>query len=105
MAIQPNIARMLAPLTDPIMADFVANLDPINQLAEDSPGFVWRLKGDGNDATSLRPFDDDLMLVNMSMWEDVALLQAYVYGSTHTPILRPRKEWFATVNDFMVVLW
>ena len=102
---QLNIARMLAPLTDPVMADFVANLDPINQLAEDSPGFVWRLKGDGNDATSLRPFDDDFIIVNMSTWANLEALQAYVYRSAHTGFLRRRKEWFSKMSDAMVVLW
>ncbi len=43
---------MLAPVDNPVMADFVANLDYINGLAESAEGFVWRLKGDGNDATS-----------------------------------------------------
>ena len=102
---QLNIARMLAPLTDPSMADFVANLDPINQLAEDSPGFVWRLKGSGNDATSLRPFDDDFLIINLSVWTSLEALQGYVYHSDHTAFLRRRKEWFSKMADAMVVLW
>lgn len=53
---QLNIARMLAPIDSPVMADFVANLDRINQLAEKSDGFVWRLKDDTNNATSIRIF-------------------------------------------------
>jgi Domain of unknown function (DUF3291) len=47
---QINIARMVAPLTDPVMADFVANLKPINALAEASPGFVWRFQTEQGDA-------------------------------------------------------
>ncbi|CAN5370064.1 hypothetical protein BH09BAC4_BH09BAC4_47930 [soil metagenome] len=73
---QLNIARMLAPaIGHPFMADFVSQLDSINQLAEQSDGFVWRLKGDGNDAISLRPFDDERIIVNMSVWSSVEQLR------------------------------
>lgn len=102
---QLNIGRVRAPLTDPVMADFVNNLDAINALAEDSAGFVWRLKGDGNDATSLRPFDDEQIIVNMSVWENVESLRHYVYRSAHTDFLRRRKEWFDKMDELIVVLW
>ena len=67
---QINIARIRAPLTDPIMADFVANLTPINELADTSPGFVWRLQTEQGDATAVRAYEDDLIIVNLSVWED-----------------------------------
>ena len=87
------------------MKDFVDNLDRINALAEASPGFVWRLMGEGNDATSLRPFPDDMVIVNMSVWVDLEHLREYVYKTAHAEILRRRKEWFESVKDAMVVLW
>ena len=65
---QVNIARMLAPLTDPIMAGFVVELDAINALADNSPGFLWRLQTPEGNATDIRPFEDDLILVNLSLW-------------------------------------
>src|SRR5258708_11910628 len=65
-----NIARMLAPLTDPLMAEFVAQLDAINALADTSPGFLWRLQTPEGNATALRPFEDDLILVNLSRSEE-----------------------------------
>ena len=80
---QLNIATLKAPLDSPELKDFVDNLDRINALAESSPGFVWRLVGDGNDATSLRPLGDNV-IVNMSVWRDVPALLAYVYNSAHT---------------------
>ena len=91
---QINIARMRAPLTDPIMADFVAQLAPINALADASPGFVWRLQSESGDATSLRPYGAEPILVNMSVWESVEDLRQYVYRSAHTGVLRDRREWF-----------
>lgn len=101
---QLNIATMKEPLDSPVMADFVANLDRINSLAETSPGFVWRLKGDGNDATSLRPLAPEV-IVNMSVWKDVASLNHYVFKTAHLEIMRRRKEWFERMRDAYAVLW
>jgi hypothetical protein len=102
---QLNIAKMRFPLESPEMADFVNNLDRINALADASEGFVWRLQGEGNDATSLRPFEDDFIIVNMSVWDNLESLKQYVYKSAHTDILKRRTEWFEKVQEAMVVLW
>lgn len=101
---QLNVAVMKEPLESPSMADFVANLDRINALAEASPGFVWRLQTDGGDATALRPMGEDT-LVNVSVWQDVESLKKYVYESAHVEIMRRRKEWFERMREAYVVLW
>jgi hypothetical protein len=101
---QLNIAVMKEPLDSPRMADFVANLERINALAESSPGFVWRLQTDEGDATALRPLGDQT-LVNMSVWKDVASLNHYVYKTAHVEIMRRRKEWFERMSDASMVLW
>ena len=87
---QINIAKLKAPIDSPELEDFVDNLDRINALAEGSDGFVWRLKGEGNDATSLRPFGDDV-IVNMSVWRDVEALKDFAYRSGHVEIMRRRR--------------
>ncbi len=69
---QVNIARMHAPLSDPLMAGFVAELDAINALADNSTGFVWRLQTSEGNATDIRPYEDDLILVNLSLWASLA---------------------------------
>jgi hypothetical protein len=103
---QLNIAKFRAPMDDPMLADFVAALDPINHLAEDAPGFVWRLTDEGsNDATSITFYDDPLLLVNMSVWVDVESLRNYVYRSAHTDLLRRRREWAITLDESHLVLW
>lgn len=102
---QINIARMVAPLDSPVMHDFVANLDRVNALAEAAPGFVWRLKGDGNDATSLRPYADDRIIVNMSVWESIEALHQYTYYSGHVEIFRRRTEWFEKMTAPAIALW
>ena len=91
---QVNIARMLAPLTDPLMAGFVAELDAINALADDSPGFLWRLQTPEGNATDIRPYEDDLILVNLSLWASLADLTAFVYTSRHRQVLQQRQQWF-----------
>jgi heme-degrading monooxygenase HmoA len=102
---QVNIARMLAPLEDDLMADFVARLDEINALADSAPGFIWRLQtGEGN-ATYLRPYDDDRILFNMSVWQSLDALQAYVYSSDHTDVMRQRLRWFERPDQMHLALW
>ena len=101
---QLNIATLKAPLDDPIMAEFVANLDRINTLADQSPGFVWRLQSEQGNATELRPFGDEI-LVNLSVWQNVDALRQYVYRSAHTDIMRRRKQWFERMTEAYMVLW
>ena len=102
---QLNIGVIKGPMDSPVMADFAANLDRINAVAEQSPGFVWRLQTDEGDATSIRPFDDENMLVNMSVWRDVESLKKYVYTSAHVDLMRRRREWFAPMREAFLVLW
>lgn len=102
---QINIARMLGPIDSPVMADFVADLDRINTLAENASGFVWRLKTDSGDATSIRPFDDDFIIVNMSVWTNVEALFQYAYYSGHADVYRRRAEWFEKMTMPAVVMW
>ena len=101
---QLNVALMKSPIDSPLMADFVANLDRINALAEAAPGFVWRLQTADGDATALRPMGDDV-LINISVWTDVASLSAYVYGAAHVEIMKRRKEWFDQMREAHLVLW
>ncbi|CAN7355177.1 DUF3291 domain-containing protein [Phenylobacterium sp. LjRoot225] len=102
---QINIARLLAPIDAPETAEFVANLDRINALAEGSPGFVWRLIGDGDDATNLQAFDDPAIITNMSVWENLDHLAAFVYRSAHRDVMRRRKEWFSPTETYMALWW
>ncbi len=102
---QVNIARMRAPIDDPLMASFRAKLDEVNAAAEQSSGFVWRLQDDTGDATAIRAFEDPLILINMSVWRDLESLQDYTYRSTHLAVLRDRKHWFEKMDGPPVALW
>jgi hypothetical protein len=100
-----NVARLKAPLDSPPLTDFVANLDRINALAEQAPGFIWRLQTDDGDATALRPLGERT-IVNLSLWADAQALADYVYRSAHVDIMRHRREWFQRLDDaHMVLCW
>ena len=102
---QVNVARMRGALEDPVMAGFVARLDEINALADGSPGFVWRLQTDAGNATYLRPYADERIIINMSVWESIEQLRNYVYQSRHAEVLRQRRDWFEKLESPVVALW
>ncbi len=102
---QINVARLQAPIDDPLVAEFVDALDAINALAERSPGFRWRFQTEDGNATAVRPYDDDLIIINITVWESIEALADYVYRSDHTAFLRRRREWFERVEDAAVALW
>ena len=102
---QVNIGRVRAPVDDPLMAGFVARLADINALADASPGFVWRLQTDSGDATAFRPYDDDRILINLSVWTNPADLRDFVYRSAHAQVMRQRKSWFERFDGMYYALW
>ncbi len=102
---QVNIAKARAPLDHPVMKGFVDQLDHINRLAESSPGFVWRLQTDEGDATTIRAFDDPLIIVNLSVWESVEALRGYVYGGEHLAVLRNKRDWMEKLSAPSLALW
>lgn len=101
---QINIGTMVAPTDDPEVAEFMDGLDRINAIADASPGFVWRLQTDDGNATSIQIFPDPLTLVNMSVWESVDALKAYVYQTDHVEFFRRRAAWFLP-DAKRVALW
>jgi hypothetical protein len=102
---QLNIGRLRAPVDSPEIAEFVAGLDAINALAEASTGFVWRLQTDDGNATAVRAYDDELVIVNLSVWTSVQALAEFVFRSGHVEFLRRRREWFERGDAATTVLW
>lgn len=102
---QVNVARLREPLDSPLLAGFVAALGPVNALADAAHGFIWRLADDGGDATGVPVFDDDMLLVNMSVWESLDVLRAYVYNGPHLEVMRRRRDWFARMAEAYQALW
>ena len=102
---QFNVAKMIAPFEDDVMQGFVDGLEPINNMADNSPGFVWRLQDDSGDATSIQAFEDSAILVNMSVWEDLDTLKRFVYQTAHLDFLRNKQAWFQPLVGPSLVLW
>jgi hypothetical protein len=102
---QINIGRLIAPVDDPKVAEFMNQLEPINSLADCAPGFVWRLQSSSGNATDIAYNDDPTMLVNMSVWESLESLRDYVYRSDHVRVLRDRAKWFVKLDIPIYCLW
>ncbi len=102
---QLNIAKAKAPLDSPVLKDFVDNLDPINALAENSPGFIWRLKGDSGNATEIQFSEDPLMISNMSVWASLDSLKDFIFKTHHLEFLKRKKEWFEKMASAHQVMW
>jgi hypothetical protein len=102
---QVNVGRLRAPIDSPQLADFVAALDPVNALADASPGFVWRLQTEDGDATAIRVFDDEMIAINMSVWESLEALSDFVFGPAHVSIMRRRREFFERMEEAYLALW
>ena len=102
---QINIGRLIAPIDDPKIAEFVAQLDPINALADQAPGFVWRLQSGSGNATDIPYNDDPSIMVNMSVWESLEALRNYAYKSDHMKVLRDRAKWFVKMDKPIYCLW
>lgn len=97
-----NIARLIADQDDPRVAEFIAATGKVNALAERMAGFVWRLK----DALDM-PLEgaDDRFIPNLSVWQDVASLERFVWGTIHKQFYDRRAEWFELLGAMHFVMW
>ena len=102
---QVNVARLRAPIDHPDTQEFVDALEPINAVADAAPGFVWRLQTESGDATSIRAFDDDLVIVNLSVWATLEDLRSFMYRTDHAGFLRRRRTWFEPTDGPSVAMW
>jgi Domain of unknown function (DUF3291) len=107
---QVNVGRLLAPVDSPVLADFMAALDPVNAAADQAPGFIWRLQTEDGNATAIQAFGWDAagspgVIVNMSVWTDAEHLGAFVYGEMHRQIMRRRREWFQLMREAYLACW
>lgn len=102
---QINISRLQYPIDHPQIAEFVENLDHINHLAENSPGFIWRLKDDSGNATGIHPFGDPMIVINMSVWDNVNSLKAFAFHTEHIQFMRKRSQWFEKLDGPNMVMW
>lgn len=102
-----NIGRLIAPTDDPRVAEFMNNLDRINGLGKRMPGFVWMSEGDdpaaGNTQNNIG--DDPQLVFNLTVWEDLPSLEAFVYKTLHAKFMDRKAEWFEVLGDQHFVMW
>ena len=102
---QLNIARAQHSMDAPQMMEFVNAIAAVNEIADNSPGFVWRLQDDSGNATGISAFDDPNMLVNLSVWENPEALKDFMFRSLHRDYLKRKKEWFEKMPQAYFVMW
>lgn len=101
-----NIIRMRGVnIHDPIMKEFVDNLSIVNSISEGSDGFVWRLKEDNGNATNINPYDDERLIINVSVWQHIDALEHFMYKTFHSDFLRRCKQWFQTFGKAYTAMW
>jgi Domain of unknown function (DUF3291) len=101
-----NVGRLVAPLDDPRVAEFMAALARVNALAERMPGYVWRMTGGtGFSATDLAPSDDPQLIPNISVWQNVESLEQFVFNTVHRAFYERRAEWFEILGKQHFVMW
>jgi hypothetical protein len=109
---QVNIALMRAELDTATMNGMADRISDMNTLAERTPGFVWRFQTSEPPEVYLRPFETctasvgwDRIFYNMSVWESVEHLKAYVYKTLHIEMLKQKDEWILPSTGPHLALW
>jgi hypothetical protein len=102
---QLNVARALDDLDSSRLSDFMAALDRVNAVAERSPGFVWRLKDEGGNATAIKASNDARFIVNLSVWETPAHLEHFVWSTIHKRVYEKKSKWFEAMTTPSFVMW
>jgi len=102
---QINVASFRVAREAPVNADFEAMLDVVNATAEASPGFVWRMIGEGENADGAL-FADPNITINMTVWETIDHLAAFAYRNlTHRAVMRRKREWFVELPAYLALWW
>ncbi|WP_146588961.1 DUF3291 domain-containing protein [Puniceibacterium confluentis] len=103
-----NIGRLVAPTDDPRVADFMGALDRINGLGKRMPGFVWMMEGSGAPGTGntdAKLEGDPRFVSNLTVWETVETLEAFVWDTVHRQFYNRRAEWFEVLDKMHFVMW
>jgi hypothetical protein len=105
---QLNIGRLIAPTDDARVAEFMAALDRVNGIGKRSPGFVWMMEGSGEPGrgnTETCIAGDPQLVSNLTVWTDVASLEAFVWNTVHRQFYARRAEWFQVLGAQHFVMW
>lgn len=109
---QANIARMRGEASALVMQGLVSRIGEMNQLAEKSPGFVWRLPGSEATSEALAvfkdycvPFEPDRIFYNLSVWNSVEDLRQYTHKTVHSEMMRGKQNWLEQFDRAHLAMW
>ncbi len=101
-----NVGRLRGTTDDPIVAEFMENLDRINGLGKRMPGFVWMMEGAAGAGNTEAKIDGDPRYVpNLTVWETAAQLETFVFKTLHAKFMERRAEWFEALETMHFVMW
>ena len=108
-----NVGRLLAATDDPRVAEFMAALDKVNGLGKRMPGFVWMMEGSGEPDTGksgtgntdVKIDGDPRYVSNLTVWENVQALEAFVWNTVHRQFFVRRAKWFEVLESMHFVMW
>jgi hypothetical protein len=103
-----NVGHLTGLPDDPLVTEFMENLDKINRLGKRMRGFVWMMEGSGapgkgNTENSIG--EDPQYVVNLTLWQDVETLGNSVWKTVHKQFYDRRHEWFQVLKDMQFVMW
>lgn len=103
-----NIGRLVAPIDDPRVSDFREALARINGLGKRMPGFVWMMEDEagaetGNTGTMIA--GDPRFISNLTVWESLPTLDAFVWKTVHRQFFDRRAEWFTVMGEMHFAMW
>jgi hypothetical protein len=103
-----NVGRLVAQPGDPRVAEFMGALDHVNGLGKRMPGFVWMMEGSGEPGTGnteTKIGGDARFVSNLTVWESVESLEAFVWNTVHRQFYERRQDWFEVLGEMHFVMW
>jgi len=102
---QMNWGRLKYPLEDKRMIEFDQSLNEVYSLAENHPGFIWRIPDNQVELQLTNLGFDKFISSTVSIWNSVDSLKDYTYNSLHGIYLKRSSEWFKEVEGPQLVIW
>lgn len=103
-----NIGRLVADIDDRRVSEFMTALDRVNGMGKRMPGFVWMMEGSGEPGTGnteAKLDGDPRFIANLTVWQNVETLEAFVWNTVHRQFYERRQNWFAVLGKMHFVMW
>lgn len=102
---QINVARFRKPRAHADNRDFYAAIEGVHKAAEAQPGFIWRWSEDDL-PVAIQQFRNPKITINMTVWESLEALGAFVYRQqNHKAVFVRKEDWFEPIDPYMALWW